>query len=64
MQLLFYRQILERATSQTLPPKKMKIMLKKFIAFEEKFGTPENVEKIRQSAAEYLDSLGAADDNT
>ncbi|KAL0277492.1 UNVERIFIED_CONTAM: hypothetical protein PYX00_004749 [Menopon gallinae] len=53
------RQVLERATSQSLPPKKMKTLFKKFLAFEEKHGTPENVEKVRQAAVDYVDKIGS-----
>lgn len=49
------RKVLERACVQTLPPRKMKTLYTKFINFEEKNGTPEAVDRIRQMAADYVE---------
>ncbi|XP_078040689.1 ribosomal RNA Processing 5 [Augochlora pura] len=49
------RKVLERAVVQTLPPRKMKTLFKKFISFEEQYGTQQNVERVQQMAAEYVE---------
>ncbi|XP_076653211.1 ribosomal RNA Processing 5 [Halictus rubicundus] len=49
------RKVLERAVVQTLPPRKMKTLFKKFISFEEQYGTRQNVERVQQMAAEYVE---------
>lgn len=48
------RSILERATSQKLPAKKMKTLFKKYLDFEERFGDEKAVEHVKQLAAEYV----------
>ncbi|KAK6621934.1 hypothetical protein RUM44_001741 [Polyplax serrata] len=53
------RQVLERATSQSLRPRKMKTLFKKFLTFEEIHGTPENVEKVREAAVDYVQTVGS-----
>ncbi|KAK2581800.1 hypothetical protein KPH14_002273 [Odynerus spinipes] len=50
------RKVLERAIVQNLPPKKMKTLFKKFISFEEKHGTPEDVQHVQHMAAEYIEN--------
>ncbi|XP_017888354.1 protein RRP5 homolog [Ceratina calcarata] len=49
------RKVLERAVVQTLPPRKMKTLFKKFIAFEEQYGTQEDVSRVQQMAVEYVE---------
>ncbi|XP_003402033.2 protein RRP5 homolog [Bombus terrestris] len=49
------RKVLERAVVQTLPPRKMKILFKKFINFEEQHGTQEDVTRVQQLAVEYVE---------
>ncbi|XP_071873490.1 ribosomal RNA Processing 5 [Bombus fervidus] len=49
------RKVLERAVVQTLPPRKMKILFKKFINFEEQHGTQEDVIRVQQMAVEYVE---------
>ncbi|XP_054007204.1 protein RRP5 homolog [Hylaeus anthracinus] len=49
------RKVLERAVVQTLPPRKMKSIFKKFISFEEQHGTSENVARVQQMAVEYVE---------
>ncbi|KAK0077894.1 hypothetical protein PV325_003328 [Microctonus aethiopoides] len=49
------RQILNKAVVQTLPPRKMRTLFKKFIAFEEQHGTPEGVEHARELAVAYVE---------
>jgi len=46
---------LEQACVQTLPVRKMRTLFKKFMSFEEKYGTPEAVERVRQMATDYVD---------
>lgn len=46
---------MERMTSHKLPARKMKVLFKKWIEVEEKIGDKEQVEVIRQRAAEYID---------
>ncbi|XP_012263941.2 protein RRP5 homolog [Athalia rosae] len=50
------RQVLDRASAQTLPARKMKTIFKKFITFEEKYGTPENVANVQQMARTYVEN--------
>ncbi|XP_047343995.1 protein RRP5 homolog [Vespa velutina] len=50
------RKVLERAIVQNLPPKKMKVLFKKFISFEEKHGTPEDVEHVQRAATDYIEN--------
>lgn len=49
------RKVLERAIIQSLPARKMKTLYKKFISFEEAHGTPENVARIVQMIADYVE---------
>lgn len=54
--LYIYRKVLERAIVQNLPPKKMKVLFKKFISFEEKHGTSEDVERVQRVATDYIEN--------
>ncbi|OXU24575.1 hypothetical protein TSAR_003263 [Trichomalopsis sarcophagae] len=49
------RKVLDRAITQGLPPKKMKVLFKKYIDFESKHGTPENVSRIQELAVKYVE---------
>ncbi|XP_032673721.1 rRNA biogenesis protein rrp5-like, partial [Odontomachus brunneus] len=49
------RKVLERAVAQTLPVRKMKTLFKKFISFEEKYGTPEAVAHVQQMVTDYVE---------
>ncbi|XP_076167396.1 ribosomal RNA Processing 5 [Ptiloglossa arizonensis] len=49
------RKVLERAVVQTLPPRKMKSIFKKFISFEKQHGTREDVARVQQMAIEYVE---------
>ncbi|XP_018405651.1 PREDICTED: protein RRP5 homolog isoform X1 [Cyphomyrmex costatus] len=49
------RKVLEQACVQTLSPRKMKILFMKFINFEEKYGTSEAVNRVRQMATDYME---------
>ncbi|XP_012135637.1 ribosomal RNA Processing 5 isoform X2 [Megachile rotundata] len=55
------RKVLERAVIQTLPPRKMKSLFKKFINFEEQHGTQENVARVQQMAVEYVEKQCSQD---
>ncbi|CAK1547491.1 unnamed protein product [Leptosia nina] len=48
------RQVLERMTAHKLPARKMKVLFKKWIEVEEKYGDKEQAEQIRQKALEYV----------
>ncbi|KAI4492504.1 hypothetical protein M0804_002295 [Polistes exclamans] len=50
------RKVLERAIVQNLPPRKMKTLFKKFISFEEKHGTSEDVQRVQRVATEYIEN--------
>lgn len=50
-----YRKVLERACALTLPARKMKTLFKKYISFEEKYGSPEAVNRVTQLAADYVE---------
>ena len=49
------RRVLDRAITQALPAKKMKVVFKKYISFEHKHGTTENVCRIQELAAKYVE---------
>ncbi|KAL0119658.1 hypothetical protein PUN28_007830 [Cardiocondyla obscurior] len=55
------RKVLEQACVQTLPPRKMKTLFRKFINFEEAHGTPEAVDRVRQMAADYVEKHNISD---
>lgn len=42
-------------TSQKLPARKMKILYKKWIEVEEKYGDKDQAERIRQKALEFIE---------
>ncbi|XP_035781773.1 protein RRP5 homolog [Anopheles albimanus] len=48
------RQILERAIVQRLPMKNMKTLYTKYVTFEEKHGDRDSVRRVKQMAAEYV----------
>ncbi|KAG9456393.1 hypothetical protein H6P81_000901 [Aristolochia fimbriata] len=49
------RALFERATCLSLPPKKMKVIFKKFLEFEKLFGDLEHVEFVKKKALEYVE---------
>lgn len=51
------RNVLERATSQTLPVRKMKALYQKWVKFEESFGTPDKVQEVKDAALNYVNNL-------
>ncbi|XP_046383713.1 protein RRP5 homolog [Ischnura elegans] len=50
------RGVMERAISQSLPLRKMKVLFKKFLSFEEAHGTPEGAARVRQLAIDFVES--------
>ena len=48
-------------TDISLPAKKMKACLKKFVEFEEKHGDAETVAAVKQKAVEYVQSKGGVE---
>ncbi|XP_031342508.1 protein RRP5 homolog [Photinus pyralis] len=48
------RRVLERAVCNSIPPKKMKILFKKFKELELKFGNEESVQHVIELAKQYL----------
>ncbi|KAH9602114.1 hypothetical protein KSS87_015915 [Heliosperma pusillum] len=48
--------LFERATSLSLPPKKMNFLFKKYLSYEKSVGDEERIEHVRQKAKEYADS--------
>ncbi|XP_077285962.1 ribosomal RNA Processing 5 [Arctopsyche grandis] len=51
------RLVLERAISQKLQSRKMKILYKKWIDMEEKFGDADKIEEVRQMALNYIEKV-------
>lgn len=49
------RSLLERGTAFSLPPKKMKIVFKKFLEFEKAHGSAEQIERVKALAHEYVE---------
>jgi rRNA biogenesis protein RRP5 len=43
--------------AQKLPARKMKSLFAKFLQFEERHGTPEGVEQVRQMAIRYVEAV-------
>lgn len=52
----YYRNIFERVTALNLSVKKMKFFFKRYIAFEEQYGTSSNVKKVRSKAMEFVET--------
>ena len=52
------RRVLQQARAQKLPPKKMKFLFTKSIAFEEKYGNASDVAEIKQEAEKYVSNYG------
>lgn len=50
----YFRATLDRAVLQKIPLKKMRTLFKKYVEFEEKYGTPELVNKVKLLAANYV----------
>ena len=50
------RNIFERATDLKLSSKKMRFMLKRFLAFEQEHGTPSTIQHVKQKTLRYIES--------
>jgi hypothetical protein len=46
--------------SQKLPARKMKVLFKKFMDFEQQYGTDEGAETVRKMAQDYVKSVTAS----
>lgn len=55
------RSLLARATSLALPPKKMKVLFRRWLEYEQTHGSAADAAAVRQRAMEYMESqaLGA-----
>ncbi|XP_014221009.1 protein RRP5 homolog [Trichogramma pretiosum] len=49
------RQTLARVASTSLPPKKMKVILKKYLNFEETHGTPATISEVKERIMKYVE---------
>ena len=56
---LFYRNVFEKITTLTLSTKKMKILFKRYLEFEKKYGDETSVEGVKRKAMEYVESKTA-----
>uniref|UniRef100_A0A383V4G5 S1 motif domain-containing protein n=1 Tax=Tetradesmus obliquus TaxID=3088 RepID=A0A383V4G5_TETOB len=50
------RALLARATSLGLPPKKMKVLFRRWLEFEQQHGSSADVAAVKQRAVEYMES--------
>lgn len=57
------RSLYNRAISLKLPVKIIKFYFKKYLQFEEKFGTESEVAHVKKKALEYVESRGYVDDD-
>lgn len=55
--VFFCRSVLDRAIIQKLAMRKIKSLYQKYIEFEEKYGTSNNVKNLKARAAEYVKSV-------
>lgn len=51
----YFRQILDRSISQSIPMKKMRTLFKKYLDFEEKFGDAAQVQRVKAMAGSYVE---------
>lgn len=56
-----FRSIYERLSFVKLPVKRMRSVFKKWLEFEEKFGTAETVAQVKLNAAKYVEQVERAD---
>ena len=54
--LFFFRQVLDRSVSHRMPLKKMRVLFKKYLDFEEKYGNDEKVQKVKAMATNYIEN--------
>lgn len=55
------RNLFERVTNLRLSTRKMKFFFKKYLDFEQKYGTPELVIGVRKKALEYVEDSHETD---
>lgn len=53
-----HRALLERATHLNLPPRKMKILFKRWLDYEKTHGDDSAVDHVKQRAREFVESVG------
>ena len=51
-----YRKLFERVIHLQLSARKMKFLFKKYLDFEQKYGTEHTVKTVKRKAAEYVES--------
>ena len=51
-----FRQLFERVIQLKVSVKKMKFFFKKYLEFEQRHGTEESVEAVKQKATDYVES--------
>lgn len=49
------RSLLSRATSLSLPPKKMKLLFRRWLEYEQAHGSPADVAAVKQRAVQYME---------
>lgn len=54
------RSLLARATSLALPPKKMKVLFRRWLEFEQTHGSAADVASVKQKAVEYMEQQATA----
>ena len=54
------RQVFNRIVQLGLTPKRMKFIFKKYMDFEKAHGTPELVEKVKETAMKYVESSSSS----
>lgn len=54
------RSLLARATSLSLPPKKMKVLFRRWLEYEQSHGSAADAAGVRQRAMEYMETLALA----
>ena len=54
--LIDYRDIYERAIHLKLSTKKMKFMFKRYLEFEQKYGSGATIESVKEKARAYVEA--------
>lgn len=54
------RALLARATSLALPPKKMRLLFRRWLEFEQSHGSPAHVAAVKRAAVEYMEAQALA----
>ena len=52
----YYREIFERSINLKVSVKKIKCLFKKYLQFEEQYGTPSSVESIKDKARAFVET--------